>query len=374
MRRTAAFYVLAALLIVGALWFYANFERVTERENVGFRGEAARNPMLALTRLMERMGMKVRSTGKAAELDQLEAAATVILPRGRSEFTQPRAARMAAWVAGGGHLIVEAEPLGTRDPVLDALKVGRTGTPAARRAELATVRLLASKELRVVMRRAITLSDDEPGRKRFAESDSNGTVVLHLASGRGRVTVVPSFEFLGNGAIGEHDHAALAWELVRFVPGTPTIVVAPHFDRPSLLAWLAQEARLALIAAAAVLFLWAWRAATRFGPIEPDPILKRRRLLDHLRASGRYLWRAGAESKLLAAARETCLQKIARTRPGLAELPPAERSAPLAKLTELPVHEIELAWTAEPDTPAAFTAAVSTLQKIEEKLTRQPTV
>lgn len=374
MKRTAVISVLAALLIAGALWFYTSFERVSEREHVGFRGEAARNPMLALTRLMERMGVKVRSSGKTTDLDQLEAAATMLLPAGRAEFTQPRAERMAAWVAAGGYLIVQAEPLGKRDTVLDALKVGRTGAPAANRAELARVRFPQVQDLRVVMRPAITFTDDAPDRKRYVASDSDGTIVLHLVSGHGRVTVLPSFEFLGNGSIGEHDHAALAWELVRFVPGTAIIVIAPNFEHPSLVAWLAREARIALIAAAAVLLFWAWRAATRFGPVEPDRALERRRLLDHLRASGRYLWRAGAGSKLLAAARETCLQKIARTRPGLAELPPAERAGPLAKLTELPAREIELAWTAEPETPAAFTAAVRTLQQIDEKLTRKPTM
>lgn len=215
--------------------------------------------------------------------------------------------------------------------------------------------------------------DREPARTRFVEKARVGTIVLHLAAGRGRVTVVPSMGFMTNSAIGEHDHAAFAWELTSLVPGTSTVVIAPHFDPPSIFEWLWENARAALAALAAVLIVWGWRAARRFGPIEPEPTRERRRLLDHLRASGRFLWRADAEPQLLAAARETCLHKIARTRPALLDLQPGERAERLAVLTDLPRSDILHALIAEPDTPAGFTAAVRTLQQIEEKLTRKPT-
>jgi hypothetical protein len=54
-------------------------------------------------------------------------------------------------------------------------------------------------------------------------------------------------------------------------------------------------------------------------------------------------------------------------------LPPQERAARLAALTGLPLRDIQQALGGEPDTAAAFTDAVRTLQQIEEQLTRRLT-
>lgn len=372
MRRTWASYALGALLVVLGIWFYVNFERVPVREHVGLSGEAARNPLLAYTRFLERMGMEVRAPLDRAALAALPPGATLVLPPGRGAYPESRAEEVRSWVAGGGHLVVAAERPGTRDRVLDALEIGRgeTASPPA----LASVRLPhVERPLRVQMDTGFEIVDLDPARTRFVGKGGSGTTVLHLAAGKGRVTVMPSIAFMTNPAIGEHDHAAFAWELLRFVPGTKTVVIAPHFDPPSLFMWLAENAQAALAATAALLLIWAWRAASRFGPVEPEPTRERRRLLDHLRASGRFLWRSGAAPKLLAAARETCMHKIARTRPALTDLQPGDRAERLAALTDLPRRDILHALVGEPDTPAGFTAAVRTLQQIDEKLTRKPT-
>ena len=373
MKRNLTVTLLALVIAALGVWFYVNFERVTEREHVGLRGEAARNPLLALTRLTSRMGLQSRALGSAADLDRLEAGAALVLPRGRAGYTPERALRLRRWVDAGGHLIVEAEAGGRRDEVLSALQVSATAASSKTRGHPASIELPhAERPLRVQMAPAMELADVSHGRNtRHVAKDADGTLLLHLAIGRGHVTVLPSFYFMTNLALGEHDHAQLAWEIVRFVPATRTVAIAPRLERPSILTWLVEEARPALVAAAALLLLWLWRAATRFGPVVPEPLPERRRLLDHLRASGRYMWRAGASARLIAAVRETCLHRIARTRPALMELTPAERSARLAALTGLALREIELAWAGEPDTPAAFTAAVRTLQGIEEKLTRR---
>lgn len=343
MRRHLTFAALAIVIAALGAWFYANFERVTEREHVGFSGEAARNPLLALTRLMARMGLESRAIGSAAALDKLEAGAALVLPRGRAGYTTERASRLRSWVDAGGHLIVEAEGPGSRDTVLHALQVSATAGSGKGRAQPAEIRLPhAAKPLRVQMAPAVTLADfDRSGRTGYAASDDAGTLLLHRALGRGHVTVLPSFYFMTNLAIGEHDHAQLAWEIVRFVPGTRLVAIAPRFTRPSIFGWLAEEAREALIAAAALLLLWLWRAATRFGPIVAEPSPERRRLLDHLRASGRYFWAKGLRPRLVLAARDAALRHAARAHPDFAFASPEERVARLASLTSLPKQEVE---------------------------------
>jgi hypothetical protein len=187
--------------------------------------------------------------------------------------------------------------------------------------------------------------------------------------GSGQATVLSSFDFMRNANIGEHDHAALAWGVVRLMPDTQRVVIAPRLEQLSLARWFRENALGATFAAAALVALWLWRVGRRFGPVQPPHEPRRRRLLDHLRASGHFQWSVASASTLLAAAREACLAKIARTRPGVADLPPPERSERLAELTRLPREEIEHALAGDATSQRAFTAAVSTLQQIEDKLT-----
>ena len=218
MSRTVIGYLLGALLIAGAVWSYLNFERVSEREHVGLQGEAARNPLLALTRLIERMGGEARSAQRVEALDQVEPGATVILRTGRQGYSRAQLERLVEWVAQGGHLVVEAEDVATADTLLDALKVSRQRSPLGYREKPAEVHLPGSKPLRAQLMRPMELVDEEAERTRHVSKDGHGTHVLHFGYGRGRVTVLPSFAFMTNVAIGENDHAELAWRLLQLAP------------------------------------------------------------------------------------------------------------------------------------------------------------
>jgi hypothetical protein len=372
MTRRRLWIVFALILVAGgAGWVYFNVERVTDRVHVGFQGEAARNPMLALERLVERMGVEARSVESFRDLDSIPDGATLILAGERAGMTVQRAARLAHWVADGGHLIVEAEDAAGRDPLLTALGIGRRAAKTPTEKSPVEIRLPgAGTALKVAMYSAMEIVD--LGRRSAYAVDQRGaTLLLDLTQGRGRVTVLPSLAFVKNSLIGDHDHAAFAWGLIQLKPQPGLVLIAPRMEPPSVLTWLVREALAPLVAAAALLTLCLWRAAIRFGPVQPPAEPQRRRLLDHLRASGHFLWSATAHARLLAAAREVCLQRIARSRPALVGLPPAERTVRFAALAELSADEVEHALTGTASTPRAFTAAVRTLQHIEEKLTRR---
>ena len=103
-----------------------------------------------------------------------------------------------------------------------------------------------------------------------------------------------------------------------------------RIERLSLWQWLTEHALAVLISSAALLVLWLWRIGPRFGPVAADLPPARRRLLDHLRASGRFHWNNRGRDRLAEAAREACLARLARAHPGFAALPPGERAAQLA--------------------------------------------
>lgn len=360
---------LAALAF--GVWCFFNFEKVTEREFVGYSGEAARNPLLALQRLTERMGVPAGVVKRAVEIDSLPPGSTLVLSRSRYGMTPVRIDRILRWIENGGRLIVEAEPVGERDALLEALRVERREAPAGK--GLTEVKLKGyDRPFRVALV-PMTLSGGLA--QGYSSSSGAATAVLQFDHGSGGVIVLPSFYFMKNYTLGDADHAAYAWALLRFSPGRPValtrVMIAPRFERPSLLAWLAHDALPAVAGAGVLLVLWLVRKARRFGPIVPQHETGRRRLLDHLRASGRFEWSVHAAPKLLAAAREACLANIAKARPALAGIPPEERAARFAALTGLPAREVELAFAGDASTPRSFIAAVQTLQSIEEKLARR---
>lgn len=370
-RRYLSALVLVAFVAGGATWLYFNFERVSERERVGYQGEARRNFLLAATRLYERMGKKTRTVRRPAEFGELPPGGTLVLARYRAGIVPRSLERLMAWVEGGGHLIVAAEWHYNRDPVLERLGIERRELRQRVPREPVGVTLPhAPREMRLVMGNRVQLSERTP-RAVFRIDDRLGAILLHYRHGAGQITVLNSMSFLTNATIGEHDHAEFAWQLLQFNPATPEIVIAPRLATPSLLAALVEHALQALVVAALLLAAWLWRVIPRFGPLIPDPPSARRRLLDHLRASGLFHWNNGDVARLTSAAREACMHKIGRTHPVIAALPMPQRAVRLAQLTGLPEDQIVLGLSGQPSDPAQFTGLIRTLQALEAGLTRR---
>jgi hypothetical protein len=112
-----------------------------------------------------------------------------------------------------------------------------------------------------------------------------------------------------------------------------------HPERLSLTGFLLEHAPLALVAAGLLLALWLWHIGPRFGPIVPDAPPARRRLLDHLRASGRYFWSQGLRARLVLAARDAALRRIARSQPDFAVSSMNEKQDRLAALAGIRPEE-----------------------------------
>lgn len=358
-----------AVIGLGTIWFLLNFEQAPAREWVGMSGDARRNPYLALERLAERMGMPAREVRSLAELGQLPPEGVLLLPEPRGELARRERARLLDWAARGGHLVIEAEPTRTPDPLLDALGVRRKAvrTSGPRKpAEIAWPG--AARPLRADLPPWQVLEANAP---RIAEGTTGGALLLQLAHGKGRVTVINDFAFLQNRAIGAHDHAELAWRIVGASDPASILLVFNNPERLSFTIWLRENVPAVLVAAAALLILWLWRVAPRFGPIAADPERARRSLLDHLRASGRFLWNAGRRTDLAESAREAALRRVSRANPDFASLTGSERAARLANSFGLgPEDAQRLLVPQSPRTIPEFVRGIRVLQIIHERLAR----
>jgi hypothetical protein len=165
-----------------------------------------------------------------------------------------------------------------------------------------------------------------------------GEQLVSFARGRGVATVATMLNFARNHAIGANDHAELLWHLLALTPGRELVVYWSPM-RLSLWGFLKENAAPALAAGALLLALWLWSIAPRFGPVAPDAPPGRRRLLDHLRASGRYYWAKGLRSRLVVAARDAALRRIARAQPDFATASQAQRALRLSSLAGISREE-----------------------------------
>jgi hypothetical protein len=323
---------LAGLALIALTWYLSGFERITLKQRVGFSGEARLRPFLAAERFAGRMGLAPRELRALPELERLPPNGVLLMPRGRQSIEARRAAQLAAWAAAGNHLIVEAERDGVADPLLAQLRITRSDSKL--RTQKVTAGVPGSeRELKVS---GFSVSRLQAGERmpRFRAGPAGEERLVTVAHGQGLVSAAVDMNFARNAWIGEHDNAVLLWQLLALKPAGE-LLVFHHPRRLSLWDFLVARAPGVLVAAAALLALWLWRIAPRYGTVLPDAPPARRRLLDHLRAGGRYLWSRGLRARLAGAARDGALHRVARAYPDFAHVPRAEQAARLATLAGL---------------------------------------
>ncbi|MCD6043080.1 MAG: hypothetical protein K0R40_2683 [Burkholderiales bacterium] len=335
---------LALLVVLGVVWFLATHDRVPTKEWVAPSGEARLREFLAAQRFAERMGWKVSEVRSLPALDALPASGTLLLPNRRQALPPAKIAEILAWVDGGGHLLAEAEYLGVADPLFEALGVVRSPADPEKRPFVLEMPQ-SGRRLQLYIGDATKL-EIAPQDIRLRAGSPASTKLISFTRGRGLVTAATSLRFARNPSfddqvaerrkgpapsIAADDHAELFWHLLALSPARELNVYFRP-ERLSLWRFLTENAAPALVAIGLMLGLWLWSIVPRFGPVVPDLPPGRRRLLDHLRASGRYYWANGLRSRLVVAARDAALRRVTRAQPDFALAPEAERVSRLSAI------------------------------------------
>jgi hypothetical protein len=393
-----------ALMILGAAWFFAHFDRVpsTKWEKPG--KEALRNPYLALERFTARLGRPLARVSNALALDLLSPGGVLLLDDSRRIHVNPkRADALFEWVSRGGYLIVAAEGESVDDPVLDRLGVtgyeapeeqhgsgeeqaGKTAgdnpeatagqcTPPSAEAERGEpdtipVRLPGrDKPLYLERAEAGGLQPGDPAPVWRAGVDDRRNTLLHYAYGRGQITVLDDFGFLTNRSIGEYDHAELIWELVRYYQPEGELRLATRLEVPTLWEWLAESAWTVLVSGGFLIAAWLWAIVPRFGGVLPVTEPARRSLAEHLSAIGRAVWREGGLVHWSNVVRQEMWENLVRRHPPIPQLPEPERIETLARLGGVPPERLAAVLNPEDDiSPEAFAEMARTVQQLEQKL------
>lgn len=363
------------LALAGAIgyWFYSNFEKVRKDTEVGFLGAARYNPLLAAQRYFESFGVKAHSLEGLTVLPPHNA--TLIIPSARYEMGGGEAQRLRRWVEAGGHLVVVPsaafdEEYERGDLFLDPLGIQVTPIEDPESSGLVDVDWPGSSDFMTIHIDAyVRLDASQSKAKVLLElADEDGAYLVRLAVGQGLVTILSNANFLSNANLNKDDHAAYLWRVAQPDGQRPVWLVFSD-GMPPLHQWLMQHAWTVLIAGSVLLLLWLWSASRRFGPLRAAAPLARRRLLDHIEASGRFLWRAGQGEQLLKGVRQTLYRALELRHPAWAGLNSNDLYQRLADLSGLPYETVQgaLLYTHHGN-EHEFTHAIQTLERIRKSL------
>ena len=196
-------------------------------------------------------------------------------------------------------------------------------------------------------------------------SDVNGRTVRVYQEGKGKIVML-SQDFFHNDDLPDYDHGEMLLALAALNTTASHVTMVQNLDALPWYRLLWQHFNMLLLGLAALLALLFWSAVRRFGPVLPEPVIERRSLMEHIDASGAWLWKAkGGRQVLLDAAREDTMAVIRRRSPRLVRLPDSALVAALARLCDLPEdHVAQALHQAAAPTSLHFTRQIRILQEL----------
>ena len=345
-RQSLLTLLIMAAFAAAGYWFYTHFEKVKKEIEIGYQGEARSNELLAAQRYFQ--SFKLTASSHDGMVDLPPTNATLFLPGARYEMGQSEAQRLRRWVQNGGHLVVVpsnayGDKFDRADALLDPLGIRAVEVEDAQSQGVIDVDWPGEKDfMTITSDRDIRLEIYGAQKISLSLEDMDGIYLMRMPLGKGWITVLPDARFMSNSRLALHDHAAYLWRVAQV--GAPRTVWLVYQDTmPPLHEWLARYAWQVLIAASLALLLVLWAASQRFGPLIATPPLMRRRLLDHVEASGRFLWRNGQGEALMKGVRNALHRALELRHPAWASLPSPVLYQRLAELSGLSPAQIQLA-------------------------------
>ena len=309
------FGLLAILVLVGAtLSFLNTFELKETEEHVGFKGEAKTNNLYAARLFLKSMGIPAQRQERLSTLPDTDT--VLIIDTQRYTLSTQKIEELLAWVERGGHLITrartpdndatlynddedededEAKPTASQskfDPLQTALGItlGENIIPEEDDLPLQVERPGYPKTLEVDPEFFYALETNAAVQSQQAYQ--NDAWLLEIKRGSGLITLAANLDFIENAAIDDYDHAEFFWHLLHGLHSQPQNVWLIHQDDlPPLWKLLWERAWPLLLTLALAIPLGILALSPRFGPLQAAPTPERRRILEHIHASGRFMWK-----------------------------------------------------------------------------------
>ncbi|MEG0184368.1 MAG: DUF4350 domain-containing protein [Stenotrophomonas sp.] len=362
--------LVGALLLFGVpltILFLRTHEKVTETTVLPPQGEASYNPLYVLGQALRADGIDVQSRQRL-ELARMPLAATdtLVLLQDTRDLPPRTAQALLAWVDGGGHLLLRTPPPGdddassTQGPLLDSI-----GVDSLFHGNLCQPFHVADdpghEEFCGGRRFSLGFQANRNAERRWGDEE---LVFARLRHGKGRIDVLADMDVMrGEGAStstrrrptgtdaiardGLHDlsHRDLTRYLLDPNYGRGTMWLVYGSRPPSLGARIFYQGWPLWVPLLLAILGWLWARAQRFGSALPSPVVERRSLLEHVRASGELLLRFGHGARLYQAVQALFLHRLRLRAPLAAALEGPARDQAIAALLQWPANRVASALT-----------------------------
>ena len=356
----AALVLLGVAVLVGL--FLATFQRRDVVEPTPASGAAQTNPLFALEQTLRGMGEPAASlTTLDPRQVPLRPGDTVLIGADAGRIDADTAARLAAWVREGGHLLL-APDAGARAPVFAAL-----GLLDPRPSTFGCSRLGDGKKAASLCGLRFRLKPAAASKADAAIGNTDGGYLFaRTALGRGHVSLLANFAPLERQQLKQAEAQRFAWRLLAPNRGRGQIYLIHALDGQPFLKLLATRGWPALLALAALLAAWMAMRSARLGPLLPAPAPHRRALLEHVQAAGEFLYRRDGGRSLHQLACEAVLARLRRRDPASVRLNGEALYARLAERGGVDAAQVAQAFQS-PANAQAFRASLFTLARLRSR-------
>ena len=364
-----------AIVVLSAIWFFTNYEKVPDSSYTGFSGQARVNSFFAVELLLEELDIDVDSRATLEPSKWLPDYKDTLFTRlSVSVAVGDERAALEEWVASGGHLVVmpSTEKAVLVDVLLEEFGYEFVDIDRSEDEENADTDEEAVKEYDYFLDTSFVpqrIGILDEGMQTATLSDDYGIIAARGPYGSGYVTVVSSSYIFTNSQLNESDHARLLLDIVAgyLDPGKVWLIFDASFTPLYMLIW--NNAPYAVLGAAALLFIALWAAMPVFGPrifIE-KPV--RRSIIEHIKAAGTFVWKQHGSGELARSSTEAVLHEAEGRHPGINRLSRTKQAELIARVTGLEAQTILDAITSDGDMHMReFTQQMEILHQIRKEL------
>lgn len=197
----------------------------------------------------------------------------------------------------------------------------------------------------------------------------DGTFLIQRSVGKGLITLISDMEMLENQLLREADNAEILWHLVHSHLHPSAVWLFHDDEMPNLFVLIWRYGWTVVLTLTALLMLWLYQSLHRFGPVIPRVNIGRRRLLEHIKASGQFFWKHDQRHLLVQSARDALQSRIARRFPGWHNQTDGEKLQHLAAISKQPTAQIKnLLYSNHYQTDEDFTRLISEIEKLRRQL------
>ncbi len=199
----------------------------------------------------------------------------------------------------------------------------------------------ASKKLTLsVEPRFYSINSNDENESRILLEDE--IFLIQRSVGKGMITLVADLAMIENQLLRETDNAEILWYLVHSNEQAPRAIWLFHNNEmPSLLELMWKHGWAVMSSLMALLVFWLYQSLHRFGPLIPKQAIARRRLMEHIEASGQYFWKKKNKQILVDSTRQALNNRIGQLHPAWINSDELGKIDHLSEMLELPTEQVK---------------------------------